>query len=195
MAKAPKKTVSTAPGKPKKAAPKAAPAKSPKATAQVAEKAAKPTKATRSTATAKKPTAKKPKPKATAEPKRKAPKPKTAPRATVPLDSVSFSGTLADPQITSPAAGASVTAGVNLAVGVTTNRGDLGYVVTLQDLTTTPPPSVVPFSAAAPAGTTFTVTIGGSNLVAGRSYNIQVALDPASGATPPNLSDAVTVNT
>jgi hypothetical protein len=93
-------------------------------------------------------------------------------------------GATATPRITDPLAGATVAAGTNLQVDVSTNRGDLGYIVELLDITpsTTPMPMpAMPVTnvVAGPAGNNFSTTFTGFNLVAGHQYRIRVSVDPA----------------
>ncbi len=207
MAKQPKKPSKTVKAAPKKATakgatsskPKAAPAKMApaKAPATAKPKAAAKTKAK---TTAKPNTAAKPK--STAKPKTA--KPRTTKKAVAPaIASVhpqdGGGGQPANPRITEPLAGSTVTAGANLQVNANTNRPDLNYIIQLTDVTPPPAPPPVPAMPfqlpVTPTGTDFGGTIPGANLAPGRVYQIRVFVAPASGGTPPNLDQTITVNT
>lgn len=104
-------------------------------------------------------------------------------------------GVAATPLITSPLANATVPAGVNLVVTVSTNRADLGYTVTIQDITPPgPAPAPTAFPGPNPTTNPFSVTIPAANLAAGRTYRILVTLDTASSATP-HTDSVITINT
>lgn len=104
-------------------------------------------------------------------------------------------GVAATPLITSPLANATVPAGVNLVVNVSTNRADLGYTVTIRDITPPgPAPAPTAFPGPNPTTNPFSVTIPAANLAAGRTYRILVTLDTASSATP-HTDSVITINT
>ena len=104
-------------------------------------------------------------------------------------------GVEAVPKITFPLGNATVPAGMSLGVMVSTNRADLGYVVTIQDITP-PGPAPAPTSFPGPNPTTnpFSVNIPAANLAAGRQYRIVVTLDAASAGNA-HTDNSVTINT
>ena len=104
-------------------------------------------------------------------------------------------GVAATPLITFPMANATVPAGMDLIVNVSTNRADLGYTVTIQDITPPgPAPAPTAFPGPNPTTNPFSVTIPAANLAAGRMYRILVTLDTASSATP-HTDSVITINT
>lgn len=104
-------------------------------------------------------------------------------------------GVAATPLITFPMANATVPAGMDLIVNVSTNRADLGYTVTIQDITPPgPAPAPTAFPGPNPTTNPFSVDIPAANLAAGRTYRILVTLDTASAATP-HTDSVITINT
>jgi hypothetical protein len=105
-------------------------------------------------------------------------------------------GASATPQIAAPLAGDTVPAGVDLQVDVDTNRGDLGYIVELLDVTPSPVAALaMQTSVAAPAGNNFSVTFPASRLAPDRQYRLRVFVDPAFGGTPPHQDHVIDINT
>ena len=102
-------------------------------------------------------------------------------------------GANSTPQFSSPRAGANVAAATDLVVSVTTNRGDLGYIVELHD-TTVMMAMPIQKLVAKPAGSPFSTTFSGAGIVAGSAYSIRVFVNPADGLTPPNGDQIIAVN-
>src|SRR5205823_9456142 len=104
-------------------------------------------------------------------------------------------GDPATPRIQQPQANSPIASGQNLFVLVWTNRGDLGYIVVVTDITPPPPPPAppppvmapVPLTIPPPGGSYFAAEFLGSNFVANHVYRIRVYVDPAFGATPPHM--------
>ena len=216
MAKLPKKKPSRSAPKPAKSvkpktAAKAKPAKSVKAPAKPATSAKpapakKPSKpAPAKPATSKKPkTAVKPAPTGKSQPPKK---PVKRPGG-VPLMGLDGGGLLppgggggggnsddATPVITFPMAGATVSSTFALGVMVSTNRTDLGYVVTIQDVTPPgPPPAPTSFPGPNPTTNPFGVTIPAANLAPGRQYRLVATVNAASSGAP-HTDDAINIST
>ena len=210
MAKLPKKKL-TKPAKPAPKPPaKTTKAKKPKTVAKPkTTKVAKPPAKTSKAAAAKQPkkatptktsTGTKPKTavKLSKSTKAKPPKKPTKPAAVQSLmdpGPIGGDGVAATPLIMTPLANSTVPAGVNLVVNVSTNRADLGYTVTIRDITPPgPAPAPTAFPGPNPTTNPFSVTIPAANLAAGRTYRIRVTLDTASSATP-HTDSVITINT
>ena len=210
MAKLPKKKL-TKPAKPAPKPPaKTTKAKKPKTVAKPkTTKVAKPPAKTSKAAAAKQPkkatptktsTGTKPKTavKLSKSTKAKPPKKPTKPAAVQSLmdpGPIGGNGVAATPLIMTPLANATVPAGMDLIVNVSTNRADLGYTVTIQDITPPgPAPAPTAFPGPNPTTNPFSVDIPAANLAAGRTYRIRVTLDTASAATP-HTDSVITINT
>lgn len=109
----------------------------------------------------------------------------------------SADGAPADPEIISPLANAMVPAGLNLFVDLTTDRGDLGYILEVLDTTPLPagvlPPPAVQFIVPAPGANNFSVNVPGAMLVGGHTYRLRVFVNPANGLTPPHLDFVINI--
>ncbi len=173
--------------------PKKSPAKAAKKTA--AKKTAKPKVAAKKTA-AKKAAPKQPAKKAAAKkaaPKAAAKKSATKKPTTKKPVAVGLRAPNATPIITSPGDGAAVAANTDLTVTSTTNRTDFAYVVTVTDASNGN--VVATINVPVPNASPFTAIVPGAALAPGKTYKIKVKVDPASGATPPNAIDEITVTT